>query len=166
MLITGCATPPTAEQIEAKKKKDQAFGQMLGLALLASSMPESNDNTPVSFYETTVTPEDAKLIEKIKANYEEIQKWDETISDLSAYQTIESVDLRRDENSLYCSILRSDQTRVILRIDPDLSVTYSTLPNEFYKSVSKSLTLQREIEPEYTFWDAFFDSLPNALSHL
>ena len=163
LLASGCATNQSAEQIEKKKQDDKAMTAFLGMALLASSMndPESEN---LMNYESTISKEDTQVIEDLKKHFEETNEWMLAYSDVEQFNSIEGVDLREENNSLYCSILRTDETRAVLRIDSDLSVTYSTLPNQLYMAMAKSMAQRQQIEPQYTFWDAFFSALPQALS--
>lgn len=165
VLLAGCAT--TSEQpVTQESKESSSSGQGFLAAMLIAASMENPENAPV--FEATVTDEESQFIERIKQHFEEKKEWATELAKNHGLSTAQSIDLReeKESGSLYGGIHRSDDTRVVFRISRDLSVTYSTLPNEFYKTMLEKSKEWKEQESEYDRWGAFWDALPQALSHL
>lgn len=164
-LLVGCATTSKSEVTQEPKENGDTGKAFLAAMLIAASI-NSPENAPV--FEATVTDEESQFIQRIKRHFEENKEWATELAKNHGLSSAQSVDLReeKESGSLYGGIHRKDDTRVVFRINRDLSVTYSTLPNEFYKTMLEKSAEWNEEESEYTRWDAFWDALPQALSHL
>lgn len=166
IFLIGCATTEPASRPRESKEGKVTLSQLLASSLALTSLSNNQREVEMNHYSATFTEDEKRLVDAIIKHRKETGEWIEHVSVVPLYPSFTDIKFEEEEGRLYCGIDRIDDFKTIFAMDESFSVIHTSLPNDLYEKVILPVLKERKVGEDYSPLNAFWDNLPNALSHL